>query len=120
HVHTFAGATLAPGARLVVARDATGGFDFGLGTADAVLLYDAGGVLVDSVAWPAGTAPAGTSYGRIPDGSGAFVTLHAPTPGAENVGGPAPECGNDVREVTEACDGTDVAPSCAELGFAGG
>ncbi len=121
HVLTFAaGTTLGPGERLLLERDAQGSFDFGLGATDAVLLYDAGGTLVDSIAWSDGAAPAGTSYGRIPDGTGAFTTLFVPTPGEANTAGPTPECGNGSLETTEVCDGDLVGPSCTQVGFVSG
>ncbi len=57
-------------------------FGFGIGAADAVRLFRPGGVtLVDSYAW---TAHASTTYGRCPDGAGAFVTTAAATKGAAN------------------------------------
>ena len=72
-----AGTTIAPGAYLVVDESALG---FGLGGADSVRLFDDLG-LVDAYAW---TAHAVTTYGRCPDGSGAFRTTTAPTKGAAN------------------------------------
>jgi hypothetical protein len=82
-----AGTTVGPGAFLLL--EGPGGtteptFGFGLGAADAVRLFDAGGVVVDRTSWSSGQAPEGTSWGRYPDGSGAFRTLALPTPGAAN------------------------------------
>jgi len=87
---------LLPGERLLIpaSADPLPGVDlqlpFGLGKADSLTLARAG-VTVDQVTWQDGDAPAGTSFGRFPDGSGQFVTL-LPTPGAPNelLPGPVP------------------------------
>ena len=55
---------------------------FKLGRSDALTLAKEGKT-VDSIAWEEGAAPEGTSYGRLPDGTGAFQMLK-PTPGAAN------------------------------------
>ncbi|ROQ41530.1 lamin tail-like protein [Frondihabitans sp. PhB188] len=65
------GTTIAPGAFFTVDQlggtGVTTGFDFGLGGADSVRLYDADGTtLVDAHTW---TAHATTTYGRTADGS---------------------------------------------------
>ncbi|SCE40767.1 Esterase-like activity of phytase [Streptomyces sp. DvalAA-14] len=57
---------------------------YGLGSADSARLFDASGTLVDSYAW---TDHAATTYGRCPDGTGAFTTTTAPTKGAANACG---------------------------------
>jgi hypothetical protein len=74
-----AGSVLAPGAFLVFAEpDMT----FGLGKEDEVRLYLADGTtLVDEYGW---TQHAATTYGRCPDGTGAFTTTATPTRGAAN------------------------------------
>ncbi|MFC0552054.1 lamin tail domain-containing protein [Planotetraspora thailandica] len=79
HVFTIAaGTTVAAGAFLALDVEAA----FGLGSADSARLYLADGTtLVDSYTW---TAHAATTYGRCPDGTGAFVTTTAPTKGAAN------------------------------------
>lgn len=57
-------------------------FIFGLGASDAARLFAPGGTaLVDSYVW---TAHASTTYGRCPNGSGAFTTTTTPTKGAAN------------------------------------
>jgi hypothetical protein len=62
---------------------------FGLGSADSARLYAADGTtLVDSYSW---TAHAATTYGRCPDGTGAFVTTTSSTKGAAN------DCSSPVR-----------------------
>jgi spore coat protein CotH len=64
---------------------------FGLGKGDAVTLAF-GGTVVDTLDWNDGDAPEGSSWGRLPDGSGTAIRL-APTPGATNrrAGDPPPE-----------------------------
>jgi len=75
-----AGSTIAPGGFLAIDVDVLGGF--GLGSADTARLFLADGTtLVDSHAW---TAHATTTYGRYPDGTGAFVTTAAATKGTAN------------------------------------
>jgi hypothetical protein len=75
-----AGTVMAPGAFLVVDTGATG-FNFGLGAADSVRIFNAGGTLVDSYTW---TEHAAITYGRCPDGTGAFTTTVASTKGTLN------------------------------------
>ena len=53
----------------------------GLGNPDAVRLFNAGGTLIDGYAYD---DHAGQTYGRCPDGTGAFVNTEAPTRGAAN------------------------------------
>ncbi|MET7417709.1 lamin tail domain-containing protein [Dactylosporangium sp. NPDC005555] len=79
HVFTIAaGTSIAPGAYLVVDVDPV----FGLGAADSARLFAADGVtVVDSYTW---TAHAPTTYGRCPDGTGAFGTSASSTRGAAN------------------------------------
>jgi hypothetical protein len=72
------GTTLAPAARMVL-DEAT--FAFGLGAADSARLFDASATLVDSHAW---TAHATVTYGRCPDGTGAFTTTTLASKGAVN------------------------------------
>ncbi|GAB3863564.1 lamin tail domain-containing protein [Dactylosporangium cerinum] len=79
HVFTIAaGTSVAAGGYLAVDVDPV----FGLGGADSARLFAADGVTpVDSYSW---TAHAATTYGRCPDGSGAFVTTSSSTRGAAN------------------------------------
>jgi hypothetical protein len=64
-------------------------FGFGLGGNDAARLYDAAGAPIDAHAWTAHAT--GTTYGRCPDGTGAFTTTGTVTKGAVNdCGGPPP------------------------------
>ncbi|WP_218825698.1 lamin tail domain-containing protein [Streptosporangium subroseum] len=79
HAFTIAaGTTVAAGAFLALDVDPV----FGLGAADSARLFlpDAT-TLVDSYSW---TAHAATTYGRCPDGTGAFVNTTTPTKGAAN------------------------------------
>ena len=78
-LHVPAGTTLAPGGYLVLEEAA---FGFGLGGADSARLFaarrhDAGRL----VRW---TAHATTTYGRCPNGTGAFATTTGSTKGAAN------------------------------------
>lgn len=118
-----AGTAIAAGGYLVIGRTAAGGdgFDFGLGSADGVFLFDAAGRLVDGTSWNDGAAPASASWGRIPDGSGSFVTLETPSRGARNVDNRAVECGDQVAALSERCDGSDFhGATCASFGWGGG
>ena len=80
--------SLTPGERLVVIAadedpgDGSAWVPFKLGSEDSVTLLHEGQT-VDSVAWMDGDAPAGTSWGRLPDETGPLQTL-LPTPGAPN------------------------------------
>lgn len=82
HVFTVpAGMTIAAGGYYVVDPDGPGGF--GLGSADSARLFAAGGTtLVDSYSW---SAHAATTYGRCPNGTGAFTTTTTSTRGAANI-----------------------------------
>lgn len=53
----------------------------GLGSADAVRLFDPSAALIDSWSWTAHGVP---TYARCADGVGAFTASAAPTPGAVN------------------------------------
>lgn len=85
--HTYlipAGTTIAAGGYLVLEEAALG---FGLGSGDSARLFDTTGAMVDSYTW---TAHATTTYGRCPNGSGAFTTTTASTKGTANT------CATDV------------------------
>lgn len=125
HAYQFPAGTVIPAnGYKVIERIEPGlgeGFDFGLGGADSARLYDATGVLVDETSWLDGAAPPERSWGRIPNASGAFVTLITPTPGAANEPNPTQVCDNGEREGLEVCDGTDFGGlSCVGLGWGGG
>lgn len=77
--HSFkipSGTALGAGAHLALDVESA----YGLGSSDSVRLFN-GSTLVDSYSW---TAQAGTTYGRCPDGTGAFTTTAAVTKGAPN------------------------------------
>lgn len=59
-------------------------YGFSLGSDEELGLYDPTGALADQVDWAEGAADTGQSYGRIPDGAGAFQTLTTPSPGKGN------------------------------------
>lgn len=82
HSYTIpAGTTIAAGG-YYVADEAN--LVFGLGQPDAARLFTPTGTLVDSYSW---TTHAGVTYGRCPDGSGAFANTSAATKGATNTCG---------------------------------
>jgi len=86
HVFAFpANTVLAPDTYLTLDQNAAGSFTFGLGKGgDQVNVYDVQAQLVDGAAWTAGQADAPTSWGRLPNGTGAFQTFATPTKGAKN------------------------------------
>jgi hypothetical protein len=84
-----AGASI-PGKGYYVIDEAVGvpGFDFGLGTTDNARFYAPDGTtLIDNFAWSGGHAP--TTYGRCPDGTGAFLITAVSTKGSANNCAPA-------------------------------
>lgn len=99
-----AGTTIAPGAFFIIEEAVLG---FGLGAADAARIYDANGALLDSYEW---TAHAAITYGRCPDGTGAFAATTVSTKGAANVcvGGPPPASPWPGSDDVRAVDGTAV------------
>ncbi len=105
-----AGTVLAPGAFYVVEESTLG---FGLGGGDAARLFDPNGALVDSYEW---TVHAPLTYGRCPDGSGAFASTTVSTKGAANVCTPvgpasAPWPGSDNTTTVDAMNffGTNMS-----------
>jgi hypothetical protein len=91
------GTVLAPGASLALDVESA----YGLGSADSVRLYKAdGSTLVDSYSW---SDHAGTTYGRCPDGVGAFTTTASPTKGKANA------CGSAVVRINEV-ESNDGSP----------
>ena len=57
---------------------------FALGRDEEFGIWTDGGALSASVDWEEGQADAGTSFARLPDVTGDFRTVGAPTPGAPN------------------------------------
>ncbi|WP_412538145.1 lamin tail domain-containing protein [Longispora sp. K20-0274] len=104
NTHTF---TIAAGTTI-----AAGGFRafdvesaFGLGSSDSARLYlPGGGTLVDSYTW---TAHAAVTYGRCPDGTGAFGATSPATKGAANSCAATPTPWPGGAAVTVA-DGSNV------------
>lgn len=78
--YTIPSPTVVPAGGYFVLNEAD--FNFGLGSPETVRLYQNDGTtLLDSYSW---TPHAATTYGRCPDGTGAFTTTAAPTKGATN------------------------------------
>ena len=73
-----------PGGYLQVELDKEAWPGFALGRDEELGIWTADGALVDQVDWSEGEADEGTSYARLPDGTGAFQTTPTPTPGAPN------------------------------------
>jgi len=78
-----AGTMLPPGGFVVLNEivSGVGQFSFGLGAADSAIVFDPSGTIVDQFSW---TSHAVVTYGRCPDGTGAFVDTAASTKGAPN------------------------------------
>jgi hypothetical protein len=85
-------------------------FSFGLGAPDMARLFDPAGNLVDSFSW---TTHAVGTYGRCPDGTGAFVDM-TPSQGAAN------NCGGGAGGAGGAGGGAAGAGGAAGSGGAGG
>jgi hypothetical protein len=100
---------------LVLTQDVE--FDFGLGRTDALFLMAPDETPVDSTSWLEPSADEGLSWGRLPNGSGSFMSLRSPTPGTVNRDDEPVElpCGNGVLDDGETCDsGVMDAPACSE------
>lgn len=118
HVWTAPAGTVVPAGGHYVVDEAD--LDLGLGGADTVRLFAADGAPIDSYAW---TEHAATTYGRCPDGTGAFAVTVEPTRGAVNscegdAVPPAPWPGGPDATVIDAEDafdgdlsGIDYAPA---------
>ena len=72
HVYSFPAFILAPGAYLVLDRNAVGSFTFGLGSGDSLILYNASLSVVDAYTWVEDPAE---TYRRCPNGTGAFINI---------------------------------------------
>jgi hypothetical protein len=100
--HSFvipAGTAIAAGGFYVADVDTVatvgGSATFGLGSADSARLFAPDGTtLLDSYSW---TAHAATTYGRCPDGTGAFATTASSTRGAANTCGTTPPAGGALK-----------------------
>ncbi|MFZ5891255.1 MAG: lamin tail domain-containing protein [Myxococcota bacterium] len=105
HAYTIpAGTLLAPASYYVVEEAALG---FGLGSGDSARIYDPQGTLIDSYVW---TAHATTTYGRCPNGNGAFITTVAASKGLANDCPGAPRTWPGSTNVTTV-DATGAFPS---------
>ena len=102
HVYTIPGGTsIAPGAYVMLEEASLG---FGLGAADSARLFGAGGLTIaDSFTW---TSHAATTYGRCPNGTGAFATTTTVTKGGANdcTGGSDAGGGSDGGAVDGSAD----------------
>jgi hypothetical protein len=99
-----AGSVVEPGAFFVIDQVSGSnpvGFDFGLGNADSVRLYDTTGALVADYSW---TVHSLVTYGRCPDGTGDMTTTTVSTKGAPN------DCSSPVRinEVSTSGDWVEL------------
>ncbi|MFV0285914.1 MAG: lamin tail domain-containing protein, partial [Demequina sp.] len=115
------GTEIAAGGYLVVTETE---FGFGLGKGDSVRLFAAGTVITDGVidaaaqpfdatTWAPGqhTNAAGASWGRLPDGTGAFASTAVSTPGTANLAEVPPATVEDsvvVNEVQSAAPDTEL------------
>jgi cysteine-rich repeat protein len=100
----FPAETIAPGNYLqVFVTEEDDGFKLGGDEEFAIFAPD--GMLVDSVDWEDGVAPAATSWARLPDATGPFGASEQ-TAGAPNLalGESAAECGDGFIDDDEACD----------------
>lgn len=108
--------SVVPAAGYLVVNVSAAATGFGLGSDEALAFVSPEGAVVDQADWAEGEAPAGSSYGRLPDGTGPFATLPMPTPGAPNtdvVPPPcpfdcAPETGLVINEVVAAGEPADA------------
>ena len=72
-------------AYLVFTRNALDSFTFDFAADGEAALFDGDGVLVESTDWEAGDGSSPSSWGRMPNGTGAFQDIAAPSQGAENL-----------------------------------
>ena len=79
-----AGTVVEAGAYLQIELDKDGWPGFALGRDEELGIWTADGTLIASIDWEKGQADEGTSFARVPDGTGDFQTVHTPTPGAPN------------------------------------
>ena len=75
------------GGFLQIELDKDGWPGFALGGDEELGIWTEDGGLVDWVDWEEGEAGEGTSFARVPDGTGEFQTIDTPTPGAPNGSG---------------------------------
>lgn len=97
NAYTFPAGSSIAGGQILPLRGEGVQFAFGLGNGDAVRLFNGTGTSIDAFAYPA-HPPAGKSYGRCPDGTGAFAATTA-TLGAPNTCGPTGPPNVRINEV---------------------
>ena len=117
HLQSLAGTlTIEAGGHLLLMRGVD--FSFGIGAEDTVKLIGAGGVVADETSWLDGEAIEGTSWGRIPDGSGPFQAIGFPTPGSANTLEGEASCGYGSIEADEVCDSEQLSgEDCSDFGY---
>ena len=79
-----AGLIIQPGAYLRIELDSDGWPGFALGRDEELGIWSTDGRPVAQVDWQRGDSDDGMSYARVPDVTGPFQTVAAPTPGAPN------------------------------------
>jgi hypothetical protein len=116
-----AGTLLPPGQYYVLNEvvSGVGQFNFGLGAADSAIVTDANDAPVDSYSW---TAHAAVTYGRCPNGTGAFVNTATSTKGAANdcpVGGTGGTGGGAAGGAAGTTGGAGTTGAAGASGMAG-
>ena len=114
-----AGTLLPPGGYYVL-NEVVGGvgqFSFGLGGADSAILSDASDTVVDSHSW---TAHATITYGRCPNGTGAFGQTSSTKGAANECSGGMGGAGGGMGGAGGAAGTTGVAGTMGMAGMAGG
>lgn len=86
---------------VLVDKDSTG---FALSREEGVYFANPQGELLDFVTYSHEMSVAGTTYGRLPDGTGEWEVLYAESPSAPNTRGDEPVCGDGVCELSESCE----------------
>jgi hypothetical protein len=121
HTYVIPAGTVIPVGGYYVVEEAAQGF--GLGGADSVRLYDAAAALVDSYTW---AAHAAVTYGRCPNGTGAFGAQSSSTKAAANACAPTGPVlsawpgTNDVKTVDLASQWTSNLSGLTYEGGVGG
>lgn len=107
HAVTLAPARLEPGQLLTLVQDVD--YDFGFKRTEGATLTDDDGDVVDTTDWRSDVVVFGLSWGRSPDGEGAFSVLPIATPGAPNAApDPACPCCGPYCTALAQCDHIDV------------
>ncbi len=88
-------------ALFILDSDSTG---FALSGNEGVYLSSPQAEVIDYVEYTAEDSQVGTTYGRLPDGTGEWQLLYSETPNGPNMSGMPPECGDGICEPTESCE----------------